>query len=291
MKLGLFHFQLLYDVLTDLHFIYDEEELAKYVLSKVSDALNSEGGSLFHLQADGTLYPLASYGVPVENLRKLTFTTGKGVIGWVIQYMQPVKVENPEQDPRFYGGIDKVTGFKTKSLIAAPVVSRNKPLGVLEFINRRDRPFAIQDLELISMLGREIGIALEHIRMIKEIEKSRAFKEAVTNSLSAGLIVIDSQGDLLEANPRAKEILQLDGGIIQENVPIKKVFASFPPLIKVLEEINNSPQPLKRLEVNVEISQEKRRIGYSGFPVLDRGGKRLGSAFLFQDLTGLKPTD
>ncbi len=290
MKLGTFHFELLYDILTDLHFIYDEEELAKYVLSKVSDALNSEGGTLFHLETDGTLYPLASYGVPVEKLRQLSFSVGKGVVGWVIQYMQPVKVENPEQDPRFHGGTDKITGFKTKSIIAAPVVAKNKPLGVLEFLNRRDRPFAIPDLELISMLGREVGIALEHIRMIKEIEKSRLFKEAVTNSLSAGLVVIDSQGNLLEVNPRAKEILQLEQKAIQENIPVQKVLASFPSLVKVLEEIGNSSQPLKRLEVSVEINQKERRIGYSGVPVLDRDGKRLGSAFLFQDLTGLNLT-
>lgn len=291
MKLGIFHFQLLYDVLTDLHFIYDEKELAKYILSKVSDALNSEAGTLFHLKSEGVLYPLASYGVPVEKLRQLSFHVGVGVVGWVMQYMQPIKVEHPEQDPRFYGGVDKVTGFKTKSIIAAPVVAKNKPLGVIQFLNRRDRPFAIQDLELISMLGREIGIALEHIRLIKEIEKNRALREAVTNSLFAGILVIDPQENLLEINPRAKEILQLKEETIQENIPIQKVLANYPSLIKICKEINNSSQILRRSEITIEINQEKRHIGYSGVPVIDRNGNRLGSAVLFQDITTLKPND
>ena len=59
-------------------------------------------------------------------------------------------------------------GFTTRNIIASPIVARNKPLGVLEFINKIGGPFVIQDLELISMLGREIGIAMENVCLFKE---------------------------------------------------------------------------------------------------------------------------
>ena len=47
MKLGTFHFQLLYNVLENVHFMHDETELAQAVLDKVSEALNAEAGSIF----------------------------------------------------------------------------------------------------------------------------------------------------------------------------------------------------------------------------------------------------
>lgn len=287
MKLGIFHFQLLYDILADLHYIYDEEELAKYILSKVSDALNSEGGTIFQLQDEETLYPLASYGVSVEKLRQVNFNVKKGVVGWVIQYMQPVKVDNPDKDPRFMGGVDKNTSFRTKSIIAAPIISKNKPLGVLEFLNRRDGPFAIGDMELISMIGREIGIAFENIRMIKEIANVRALQKSVMDSLSAGLIVFDTNGNLLNINPRAKEILHVDDKSVQGKVSVQNLFAHYPPLVKVFEEIMSSDQLFKRLEINLEVNHKTKNIGYSGIPVIDNHDNRVGSAFLFQDLTDL----
>ncbi len=47
MKLGIFHFQVLYNVLDNIHFIYDEDELANNVLKRVSEALNAEAGTIF----------------------------------------------------------------------------------------------------------------------------------------------------------------------------------------------------------------------------------------------------
>jgi len=285
MALGLFHFQLMYDILQELHFIYDEEKLAAYVVDKLSAALNAEAGTVFRLEENGDFYPLAAFGTSVEKLRSVQFKSGKGVVGWVIQYMQPVKVENPANDPRFFGGVDVFTGFKTRSIIATPIVSKNKPRGVLEFLNRKDRPFALQDLEMISVLGREIGIAFENIHLIKELQERRAFQDAVTNSLSAGLLIVDQAGNLLEANPQAREILNL--GELKVKQPVSSVLKSCPSFEAVIELITKAEQPIRRQAITLEINGAEKRIGYSGVPILSQDGARLGSAILFQDITNL----
>lgn len=173
MKLGIFHFQVLYNVLENIHFIYDENELAETVLSTVSQALNAEAGSIFTLLEDGSIFPLASYGAPVEKLREKKFEMGQGVVGWVAQYTQPLKIDKPQQDSRFTGNVDVHTGFKTRSIIAAPIMSKGKCIGIIEFLNRKDGSFAVPDLELVSMVGREVGIAFENARLIQGLEKSR----------------------------------------------------------------------------------------------------------------------
>ncbi|MBN2406204.1 MAG: GAF domain-containing protein [Elusimicrobia bacterium] len=285
MVMGLFHFQIMYDVLHDLHFKHSEEELLDFVVSKLSEAFNSEGGTIFILKEGNRLYPAASHGAALEELRKNRFEVGKGVVGWVVEYMQPVKVENPANDPRFYKEIDLMTGFKTKSIIAAPITSKNKPLGVLEFLNRRDRPFVIQDLELISMLGREIGIALENIRLIRELELQQIFSRAVSKSLSAGLVTIDMEDNLVSINPRACSILEIEPGGDKNFI---KSLSKCPEFIKVLKKVKSSDDPIMRSQVEIKIDGKDKVIGYSGMPVINNENARIGSAILFQDITKLK---
>ena len=102
MKLGLFHFQVLYTILENIHYIYDEHQLSEVVLDNISHALNAEGGTIFRLSDDGNvLEPLAAYGASTDDLKRHSFQKGRGVVGWVAQYNQPVKVDNPRGDPRF----------------------------------------------------------------------------------------------------------------------------------------------------------------------------------------------
>lgn len=287
MKLGMFHFELLYNVLQEMHFLYIEEEMASTVLSKISQALDAEAGTIFRAEKNGTLYPLASYGVDVETLRKLTFRSGHGVVGWVAQYGQPVKVDKPQADPRFFGMSDSQSGFKTRCIIAAPIIVREELIGVIEFLNRRSGPFVLQDMELISMVGRQVGIAMINARVIKERDDLLAFQEAVVGSLTAGLVVINPQKQIIKYNRRALEILGISGPPpVGQDLGAIIPFA--PGLVGALEETISSSQGKTRQECMVAVQGAEKRIGYSTVPVVAKNGDVQGAALLFQDISGVK---
>lgn len=286
MKLGLFHFQLLYQVLEQIHYLYDEDELAKCVLQAVSTALNAEAGTIFKLKPDGTLYPLDAYGVSIDKLRSIPFQTGRGVVGWVVQHSQPVKVDKPTMDQRFGGGIDAITGFKTQSLLASPILAKGKVIGVIEFLNKLEGSFTVPDLELVSMIGREIGIAFENVHLIRDLRKTRALLDATTSSLTAGILVVDGESHLLKINPSGLKILGLTES--EDNIigqPVSKFLSGHEPLLAVIQNAVQSTQPISRKELRLPIRGKERVIGYSATPVSERGGARLGTALLFQDIT------
>jgi PAS domain S-box-containing protein len=290
MKLGLFHFQLLYNVLENIHFIYDEGELAEVVLEKVGEALNAGAGTVFRIEEDGTIVPLASQGVSLETLRRTEFRVGKGVAGWVAKYVQPVKVDDPKKDSRFSLAVDKETGFKTRSIVAAPILAKGRAIGVIEFLNRRDGAFTVPDLELISMIGREVGIAFENALLVRELRRSRAFLESMVDSLSAGLIVLDADGRVIEFNPRGQDILGLPWR--KEDAPrtAAQVLAPHPEMRAVVRKSMDADAPLTRRESPVKAGN--RRLGWSAMPIKSKEGARLGTAVLFQDITKLlKPRD
>lgn len=286
MKLGIFHYQLLYQILERIHYIYDETQLADEVLSNISDALNAEAATIFRLQPDGKLLPLSSYGVELSKLRELSFETGKGVVGWVVQYGQPVKLDRPDTDPRFVNQIDNVTGFHTTSILAAPILAKGKVVGVIEFLNRRTGPFEFPDLELVGMVGREVGIAFENVSLVKELTNTRAFLNAVTDSLSAGIIVVDGQTRLLKMNPKSLQILGLDGDESKNlGKKIGESLSALPELVAVVQSLVGATAPLHRQEITLTINGTQKIIGYSGVLVVTPKKERLGTALLFQDIT------
>lgn len=287
MKLGLFHFQLLYNVLENIHFIYDEEELADTVLTKIAETLNAQAGTVFRIDIDGTITPLAAYGSSIEKLRQTEFRVGKGVVGWVAQYVSPVKVDDPRKDARFMGQADRKTGFKTRSIVAAPILAKGRAIGVIEFLNRRDGPFTVPDLELISMIGREVGIAFENVTLIRKLTGSQAFLESMMNSLSAGLVVCDPDERVIELNPRAMDILGAHWAPTEPPRPVAEVLARCPDMLKVIEKAAASDKPLTRQEMRARSPKGQMRVGWSGVPIKAKNGRRLGTAVLFQDITKL----
>ena len=284
MPLGLFHYQLLAEILEKIHFIYNDEELANTVLSSVAGALNAEAGSIFKILPDGAIYPLAAYGATIESLRESKFQIGKGVVGWVAEFAQPVKVDDPLRDTRFSGSIDTTTGFKTRSILAAPILGRGKAIGVVEFLNRKGGPFAAPDLELVSMLGREIGIAFENGALFERLEQILAFQESVVDSLSAGVVVVDLKGRLRKINATAQKMLWLEYKDSEGDVgpAAGDVLRAYPQLLKVLQEITASNVPFDTRKIALQVGGLPVDMVYKGVPVFSKKGARLGSALLLQ---------
>lgn len=287
MALGPAHYEVLYKVLENIHFIYDEHELASVLLTEVSKTLNSEAGSIFKLKKDGSMEPLAAHGVPLDTLRKMDLRAGQGVVGWVAQYAQPVKVDDARKDERFSRSVDSRTGFKTRTIVAAPILAHGKPLGVVEFLNKKGGPFSVQDLELISMIGREIGIAFENATLVRKLDSGRAFFESVLESLTAGLLVTDGEGDILELNPRARAILGVKWDQSQSPRGAAETLSAARAMLEVVSQAVTDEAPRSRQERMMTLRGKKRRIGYSTIPIRAGNGRRLGTAVLFQDLTDL----
>jgi PAS domain S-box-containing protein len=285
MALGLFHFQLLHNVLERIHFVYNEDELAETVLEHVSQALYAEGGTIFQLQPAGVLFPLACYGAPIDRLRALPFAKGRGVVGWVVEHAQPVKVDFPSKDTRFVGSADAATGFKTRNIIAAPIMSHGETVGVIEFLNKREGAFTIPDLELVSMVGREVGIAFENARLVKRLRATQALLSAMTDSLSAGILMVDQHEHILRVNPSALKILGAQDTADQwVGRPVREKLGQLPDFLKAVSAVVTASGPIPRAEVRITINSSPRVIGYSGSPVKD-ANDRIGSVLLFQDIT------
>lgn len=286
MTLGLSHYQLLSEILERVHYIYDEEELSGAILEALSKALDTEAGTIFRISEAQRIVPTAACGASLDLLKALGFSVGAGVVGWVAQYAQPVKVDDPRSDHRFTGMADAATGFKTRSILAAPILAKGKTIGAMEFINKRSGPFTIPDLELLSMIGRELGIAFENVRLMKELRENHACLKSIVGSLGAGLLVLDQEQCVMVLNTRAKEILGSPLEASLENRPsVGQVAENAPEFLKLVLELARSGQAVRRAQLKALFNQREIVVGYSAVPVTGEDGRPSGMTFLFQDIT------
>nr|XP_020633679.1 dual 3',5'-cyclic-AMP and -GMP phosphodiesterase 11A-like [Pogona vitticeps] len=96
------------------------------------------------------------------NANEVQVPWGKGIIGYVAQHGEIVNIPDAYQDRRFNDEIDKLTGYKTKSLLCMPIRnSDGEIIGVAQAINKTTggAPFTDDDekVRLFSAFSPSLG--------------------------------------------------------------------------------------------------------------------------------------
>lgn len=150
----------------------DKTELkavARHIIGKVSELFRADGASILVLNEDrdGLRFAACHAQSPdiEEKLSKLVLPLDVGIAGWVASQRKPILVNDVRTDSRFHSGVDEATHFKTKSLIAAPVILGETLLGALEVVNGDGRPFTNWDLAALSVVASVVAIFLEKAQL------------------------------------------------------------------------------------------------------------------------------
>ncbi len=104
----------------------------------------------------------------------ITLDMGQGIAGWVAQHRELLIIHDVTKDKRFFGDADKLTGFVTKSIVAAPLIGRSGLIGVAEIINPQNMDF---DPEIFQLLCKQFAIAIENARFYRESIQQERVKQ------------------------------------------------------------------------------------------------------------------
>ncbi|XP_065117420.1 dual 3',5'-cyclic-AMP and -GMP phosphodiesterase 11A [Paramisgurnus dabryanus] len=113
---------------------------------------------------------------------------GKGIIGYVAEHGETVNIPNAYEDHRFSDEIDKLTGYKTQSILCMAIRnSDGEVIGVVQAINRNPSgtPFTEDDEKVLQMYLPFCGISISNAKLFsesrKEYDRSRALLEVVND--------------------------------------------------------------------------------------------------------------
>jgi signal transduction histidine kinase len=141
--------------------------LLQNILESAVAILNCEAGSLFLVdeQTDELVFRV-TVGPVASNLVGKRLPRGTGIVGRAVDSRKPV-IENEEQSSAArFKGVDQQTGFVSRSLLAVPLQAKDRVIGVVEVINRRDGlPFVQNDQTLLTAFAGQAAVAIENARL------------------------------------------------------------------------------------------------------------------------------
>jgi signal transduction histidine kinase len=145
------------------------ENLLERITSSAVDILNAEAGSLLLTVDDGSsdLEFRIAVGSSGQDLVGRRFPAGKGLVGEVATTGKHVIVNDATHDPR-WGGEQAKGGFSTSAVLAVPLIAKNKVVGVLEVLNKKDgNNFGQDDADLLTTFAGQAAVAIENARLFE----------------------------------------------------------------------------------------------------------------------------
>ena len=148
------------------------DRLVRAMIDRVVDELNAERGTIYLVDAvTGELWSRVAHLPEIDEIR---LPPGRGVAGHVAETGEPVMLADVTEDERFFPGIDKMTGYRTRNMLAVPIRDEAGALrGVLQVLNRKKGTFRNDDQERLLDLADQVAQALELTSMRPCGDRSR----------------------------------------------------------------------------------------------------------------------
>ena len=166
--LALRRYQTLIDIARDLATVTDLDTLLLKIVRVAEDLVKAEGATL--LLYDDVHCELYFKKISIGGQEKSSnfIVPEESIAGYVATHREPVYIEDVEKDQRFVYPFTKAIDFPIHSLIAIPLITHDKCIGVLEVFNKKDESFNKEDEGVLLALGAQASIAIENARLFKQ---------------------------------------------------------------------------------------------------------------------------
>ncbi|HEX6271922.1 MAG TPA: GAF domain-containing protein [Polyangiaceae bacterium] len=162
------------EVGTALGTTLDLDDLLELILGKVTELLEADRATLYLL--DETKDELVSRIVVGGEVRSIRMKLGHGIAGLVAVSGETIRVADAYRDSRFEKEWDLLTGYRTTSMLAAPLRNHlGRTIGVLQVLNKRVATgFTPDDEAIASALSTQAAVAIDNSRLVLSlIQKNR----------------------------------------------------------------------------------------------------------------------
>jgi len=181
-----------------------ELDLAKLlwlIMDEVRSALRADRCTVFLLDEERReLWSLAAHGE-----REIRFPADRGIAGYVLRTGRMLNIPDAYQDPHFYPEIDQKTGYRTRSILTAPLRNRvGEVIGVFQVLNKEGGPFTRVDELLLDAIS---GLAATQIENAQLYAEQKRFLEGTIEALAN---TIDARDPLTAGHSKRVALLCVD---------------------------------------------------------------------------------
>jgi GAF domain-containing protein len=159
-----------YRAVTAVGMLATEESHRRLLQSVVGVAraiFGAKAASVFLLdeETDELVFEAVS-GEGEGELVGMRMPSATGIAGWVLVTRQPLVVDDLSADPRHARQTAKATGYVPNALVAVPLLTDDRAIGVLSVLDREhvERSFSLAEMELLTLFADQAAIGLDLLR-------------------------------------------------------------------------------------------------------------------------------
>ncbi len=148
------------DLAREVNTARELHDLLNFIVITAAELLNSEASSLL-LRKDDVLQFEVAYGKKGTEVKKLTVPLGAGIAGSVALSGKSTIVRKADTEGSgIFKEIDRKSGFTTRNLLCVPLRVKERIIGVVEVMNRRDKEgYNEDDISLLEGFANEAALA------------------------------------------------------------------------------------------------------------------------------------
>jgi PAS domain S-box-containing protein len=203
------------------------DELLGYEFASVH-LLDDQEQFLVHLAISQKAQSLENYIGDQEVNRSKKIRLGAGLVGWVAQHGESVRIGDVTKDQRYLATFKNI-----RSELCVPLRARGKLIGVINIQSTQVDAYTERDENLLTALANSAAIALENARLYKfELARRKQAEtlRTATASLSAALdlqtlyqIILDSLANLIPYERASIEVM---------NQGCREIVAAYGPIVE-----------------------------------------------------------
>lgn len=148
------------------------KSLLKFIVLTATQVLECEEASimLYDEQRGELLFTASSNSA--EQLAQIPVPLDGSIAGTIFRENRALVIADVEKDPRHFAQVGAQINFHPKSIIGVPMLMRDKVVGVLEGLNKRNGTFTQRDAYLLSIVASQAAVAINNARLHAEIQNA-----------------------------------------------------------------------------------------------------------------------
>jgi signal transduction histidine kinase len=165
--------QSLFEINLRLNRMRDLDALLGFIIETAADVLNCSAASILLFDEETeTLEFSAATGSDSEQLAEIPVPLDDSIAGRIFTNNEPVVVNNVSQEEDHFDSVGEEVGFTPRSLVGVPLRIGDKPIGVLECLNKHEGPFTQSDVSVLLVIAAQAAVAIRNARQVVALEKA-----------------------------------------------------------------------------------------------------------------------
>ncbi|MCP4544715.1 MAG: PAS domain S-box protein [Chloroflexi bacterium] len=129
----------------------------------------------------------------------------------ILQTFRAVAMDIPDivavEDTQQGDVIPHIASPSIRGTLSVPIMVEGQPIGRLNLGDLAPRQWTTEEVGLGKAVGQQLGAVVERLRLLKQVQEQAEQMQQIVNTVSAGMLLLDSDMRILLANPAAREYM------------------------------------------------------------------------------------